>query len=111
MAMTEIDFPKLMATLKEKLPVLKGVDFEAVDREERLAGNAAVNVTMTPSFQIRLAARAIDVNPHDLKALPLKQYNRINLEVTRFLFADLETEETLSKSFETLPPSSENTGA
>lgn len=111
MAVTETNFPKLISTLKENLNKLKGVDFEAVEREERSAGNISINASMTPSFQSRLAARALGVNPHDLKDLPLKQYNRINLEVFNFLFGTLDETENPSDTSEALPPTSENTGA
>ena len=102
MAMTD-DFPKLIATLKENLGKLKGVDFEDVERQERNAGNISINASMTPSFQSRLAALALDVNPHDLKELPIKQYNKINLEVFNFLFSTSEEDETPSSSSEAQP--------
>lgn len=103
MAMADIDFPKLISTLKENLTKLKGFDFESVEREERNAGNISINASMTPSFQSRLAARALDVNPHDLKELPLKQYNRVNLEVFNFLFSVSDEDETPSSSSEAQP--------
>ena len=82
--------------LKTKLDNLKGVDFEAAEREERLAGNSSVDVTMSKSFQARLAARALGVNPHEIKELPLKQYSKVVLEVMSFLFGFSVTEETES---------------
>ena len=80
--------------LRKKLDNLKGVDFEAVEKEERTAGNTSVDVTMSKSFQARLAARAMGMNPHEIKELPLKQYSKVVLEVMSFLFASSDTEET-----------------
>ena len=82
--------------LKTKLDNLKGTDFEAVEREERLAGNSSVDVTMSKSFQARLAARALGVNPHEIKELPLREYSKAVLEVMGFLFGSSVTEETES---------------
>lgn len=82
--------------LKTKLDNLKGTDFEAVEREERLAGNSSVDVTMSKSFQARLAARAMGMNPHDIKELPLKQYSKVVLEVMSFLFGSSDIEATES---------------
>lgn len=80
--------------LRKKLDNLKGVDFEAVEKEERIAGNTSVDVTMSKSFQARLAARAMGMNPHEIKELPLRQYSKVVLEVMSFLFASSDTEET-----------------
>lgn len=86
-----------VSNLTEKLEELKGYDFEAVEKEERTAGNIAVNISMTPSFQSRLAARALGVNPHDIKELPLKKYSKVMLEVFSFLFGGSEETEVPPK--------------
>lgn len=80
--------------LKEKLGDLKGYDIEACDKEERAVGNNAVVLNVTPSFQARLAARALGVNPHDIKELPAKKYSQVTSTVMNFLFVDSESEET-----------------
>ena len=78
--------------LKNKLENLKGTDFELVESEERSAGNNSVDVTLSKSFQARLAARALGVTPHEIKNLPLKQYSKVVLTVMSFLFSDMATE-------------------
>jgi len=104
MAIENIDLPKLIETLKEKLDDLTGFDFEDVERQERLAGNTAPNVSFTPSFRTRLAAKALGVNPHDIKELKLKQYTKIDLEVMTFLFGGSEKDETSSSTYEAQLP-------
>ena len=73
--------------LEEKLNTLRGIDFEAAETQERGAGNPAVEITFSKSFQTRIAALALGVNVHDLKALPLKKYLAITNQVSRFLFS------------------------
>lgn len=82
------------SNLKEKLEKLRGVDFEECERDERSAGNNAVDVTLSKSFQARLAAKALGCNPYDIKELPLKKYSKVVMEVMTFLFGTSETEET-----------------
>ena len=97
--MAKIDASKLV----EKLETLRGLDFEAAEAEERAAGNTAVEMTFSKSFQVRLAAKALGENVHDLKSLPLKDYYKITAQVSRFLFAGLEGEETQSANSENSP--------
>ena len=73
--------------LTEKLATLRGLDFEQAEAEERGAGNAAIEMTFSKSFQARLAAKALGVNVNDIKALPLAKYYSITAEVSRFLFS------------------------
>lgn len=89
------------SNLTEKLETLSGLDFEECEREERRVGNTSVDVSLSKSFQARLAARALGVDPFELKGLPLNKYARVTMEVMTFLFADSEKEETpLTKSEE-----------
>lgn len=83
-----------ISELTKKLDDLNGLDFEECEHDERTAGNTSVDVTFSKSFQARLAARALGVNPHDIKELPLKQYSRVTTQVMTFLFSDLGKEET-----------------
>ena len=85
-----------VSNLKEKLNNLTGLDFEECEKEERTAGNNSVDVSLSKSFQARLAARALEVNPYEIKELPLKKYSKVVMEVMTFLFGDLEKEETAS---------------
>ena len=89
-----------ISNLTEKLGELTGLDFEEVEKEERRSGNVSVDVSFTKSFQARLAARALGVNPHDIKELPLNKYARVTTETMAFLFGDSEKEETPSKQSE-----------
>ena len=92
-----------IGNLETKLDALTGRDYEECENEERKSGNNAVDVTLTKSFQARLAARAMGINPHEVKDLPLKQYSKVIMTVMRFLFADLETEETPLNGSEAQP--------
>ena len=71
--------------LREGLNKLTGLDFEAAETAERAAGNAYPILNFSKSFQARLAATALDENVHDLKALPLREYNLLTNEVSNFL--------------------------
>lgn len=90
-----------ISNLAAKLEDLTGVDFEECERDERTAGNNTVDVSLSKSFQARLAARALEVNPHDIKNLPLKKYAQVTLQVMTFLFGNLEKEETPASGSET----------
>lgn len=79
--------------LREKLQNLTGRDFEEVEREERLVGNISPDMSLSKSFQARLAAKALGVNINELKDLPANKYARITLEVFNFLFSNSEEEE------------------
>ena len=77
-----IDYEKL----NEGLNKLTGYDLEACERDERAVNNNYPDLTFSKSFQIRLAARALEVRPDELKNLPLKDYNRVCQMVFGFLF-------------------------
>ena len=81
-----IDFSKL----EEGLSKLTGRDFQAADKACRVAGNVTPFLTTTPEFQTRLAARALNINPNDITDLPIREYNRVLLSVTNFLFGTLD---------------------
>ena len=76
-----------LSKLNEKLLELTGNDFDAVEAQERAAGNAAFEISLSKSFQARLAARALGVNVYDFKAMGLRDYSRACLDVQNFLFA------------------------
>lgn len=82
-----IDLEKLDAGLNK----LRGYDMEEAESAERAAGNTFVNLSLTKSFQARLAAKALQMNPHDLKELPLKEYNDVCNRVFLFLFGGATT--------------------
>ena len=88
--------------LTEKLESLRGLDFEAAETQERAAGNSAIEMSFSKSFQARLAAKALGVNIHDIKALPMKEYFKITNAVSRFLYNGSESEETASNTSEQL---------
>ena len=71
--------------LREGLNKLTGHDFEFAEAMERAAGNAYPIINFSRSFQARLAASALDMNVHDIKNLPLKEYTALTNEVSNFL--------------------------
>lgn len=83
-----IDLKKLDAGLNK----LTGYDLEAIEKEERMTGNNSVELTLSKSFQARLAAKVLDMNVHDLKGLPLREYNQICAATFAFLFATSDAE-------------------
>ncbi len=89
-----------ITNLTEKLDALRGLDFEQAETEERAAGNSAIEMSFSKSFQARLASKALGENVHDIKELPLKEYYKITNAVSRFLFSDLESAETASDNSE-----------
>lgn len=76
-----LDMEKLQAGLDK----LTGHDLEAVTIAERRAGNQAVQLDASKSFQARLAAKALDMNLDDLRSLPLLDYNAACVAVFVFL--------------------------
>ncbi|MBD3878219.1 MAG: hypothetical protein SR1Q5_00835 [Quinella sp. 1Q5] len=76
-----IDFKKL----EEGLNKLSGYDLLSLEQEERIAGNTTLELSTSKSFQARLAAKALNMNVHDLKALPLREFNAVCLQVFSFL--------------------------
>ncbi len=89
-----VDFNKL----DEGLNNLRGLDFEQAESQERAAGNNFPEVTFSKSFQARLAARALGMNVHDLKALPLRDYSQVCQRTFNFLFSTSEKETQSEKS-------------
>ncbi len=81
-----IDTTKLEAGLAK----LKGHDLIALEKEERLTGNTALELTTSKSFQVRVAARALGVNPHDLLDLPINESNAICIQTFGFLNKPVE---------------------
>ena len=72
--------------LDEGLNKLRGYDMEEAESAERAAGNTFVNLSLTKSFQARLAAKALQMNVHDLKELPIKEYDAACQRVFLFFF-------------------------
>ena len=79
-----------ISKLEDGLSKFTGRDFQNADKACRVAGNVTPFLTTTPEFQSRLAARALNMNPNDITDLPIKEYNRILLTVTNFLFGTLD---------------------
>lgn len=77
--------------LNEGLKNLTGLDYEIAEKSERENRNMTPLINFSTSFQIRLAAKALGTNPHEIKALPIKEYTLIANTVSNFLFSD-ETE-------------------
>lgn len=75
--------------LENKLAGMTGHDFEELERDERDAGNRMADVINSRSFMARIAARALQCNPGDVKDLPLKQYVELTTRVNNFLLSDL----------------------
>ena len=85
--------------LEDKLNSLTGADFEAAQKNFKLKNPNFVGVTQLESaFQIELAAMALGINANELKALPLRKYNKILRVVNSFLFTDSDEDETVEKS-------------
>ena len=78
-----MDMEKLEAGLKK----LRGYDLIELEKEERLTGNNALELSTSKSFQARLAARALGVNPHDLMELPANEFNQVCIRTFGFLNA------------------------
>ncbi|MBR2775186.1 MAG: hypothetical protein IKD73_09405 [Selenomonadaceae bacterium] len=76
-----IDYKKLEAGLNK----LTGFDLLTLEQEERMAGNKTLELSTSKSFQARLAAKALDMNVHDLYQLPLKEFNTVCVYVFGFL--------------------------
>ena len=82
-----------MIDLKElwtKLEGLTGNDFESAEMQERQSGNRAADLSSTRSFQARLAAYALKINPHEIKNLSLSEYWNVTTVVGNFLFKESE---------------------
>ena len=77
-----IDLQKLQSNLQN----LRGLDFEEAESAERAAGNNFPMISFSASFQARLAARALEMNVHDLRELPIKDYDAATRAVFNFLF-------------------------
>ena len=72
--------------LDEGLDKLTGLDFEAAEKNARSLGDTTPVIQLSSKFQTELAATALDVNPNEIKALPLKKFNQILSKVQNFLY-------------------------
>jgi hypothetical protein len=73
--------------LNEGLKNLKGIDYEAAEKSERAAGNMTPLMNFSTAFQVRLAAKALGTNPHEIKSLPINEYTLIANATSNFLFS------------------------
>lgn len=80
--------------LEDKLKALTGNDFESCEKIERATGNSAVEISLSKAFQARLGAQALGLNVHDIKALPLNEYQKFTSRVMTFLFQPSDSDET-----------------
>lgn len=78
--------------IEEGLKNLKGIDYEAAEKAERNSGNMMPLINFSTGFQIRLAAKALGTNPHEIKSLPINEYNLIANTTSNFLFSSSESE-------------------
>ena len=96
---------------REKLLNLSGLDFEECEKQERETGNYNADVTYSKSFQARLAAKALNMNPHDLKGLKLAEYVPIITVTSNFLLGTLGEAVQPTQSEEPAGNSQEQAGA
>jgi len=92
-----------ISNLPEKLKTLSGIDFEEAEKDEITAGNKALDVTLTRSYAIRIAAKALNVKPLELKKLPVLEYLAVVRQVNNFLVSGLELDKTLFTALDNLP--------
>ena len=78
-----IDMEKLQSGLEK----LRGLDLEECEAAERAAGNNFPELSFSKSFQARLAAKALEMNVHDLKEMSLKDYDSACRAIFNFLFS------------------------
>lgn len=81
-----------LTTLTEKLSALTGTDMEAAEREARLMGDSALELSISKCYQCILAAKALGVPPDDLRALPARKYQKIVSTVLIFLSSATDEE-------------------
>ena len=82
-----------MQKLNEGLEKLSGADLIECDNIERSQGNMTPIISFSSSYQLRIAAIALNTTPADLEVLPARQLNRILLTVNRFLLGNLDDEQ------------------
>lgn len=80
--------------LEEQLKTLTGRDFEEAEKEERRAGNTTPMIQFTSGFLSRLGARALGVNPHEIKNMPLNEYTDFIVRTSNFLYSGSESDTT-----------------
>lgn len=91
----------VMKQLAEGLEKLTGVELIECDQLERQRGNVTPVISTSGAYQLRIAAIALNTDPHELQRLPARKLQRILIEVNHFLLANLDEEEiVLPKSEE-----------
>lgn len=85
--------------LETKLETLTGFDFEEAESIERQTGNNTPMISLSSPFIIRLAAKALETTPQDLKALKIAEYNDVVARTSNFLFGT-SARKILSKKLE-----------
>lgn len=94
----KIDFDELQNQLQN----LTGKDFIEAEKEARNTGDVMPMITFSTNFQIRLAARALKLNPREMENLPLNQYAKVASTVSNFIFSsEAESEGTEEQSQKT----------
>lgn len=106
-------FPWLNAETPSKLAAglekLTGNDYEQAERMETAAGNVNPSLVFSKGFQARLAAIALGVPAPEFKSLPIREYNRLTLQVFNFLFGSSEEESESGGSTERLQSAAPST--
>ena len=88
--------------LQKQLQNLTGRDFMEAEKEARSTGDVMPLITFSTGFQIRLAARALKLNPREMETLPLNQYAKVASTVSNFIFgSEAEPEEAAEQSQKT----------
>lgn len=91
-----VDYKKLNQNLNK----MTGYDYEKAEEEARMLGAQILDVALSKTFHAVLAAKALGVPPDDIRALPLREYQRVTNTVGSFLFggADQDAEALQEKS-------------
>lgn len=78
--------------LKEKLPTLRGYEFEQAENACRRSGDLTPDIAFSKNFCIRLAAKAMRMKIEELQKLNICEYNLVAATVSNFLFGNLAQE-------------------
>lgn len=78
----QVDYSKLHDGLNR----LSGRELLLAEQAERNTGNKMAELSLSKSFQARLAALALEVPVDDLKELPLREFNLVTSTVFTFLY-------------------------
>ena len=73
--------------LTQGLSQLNGYDYEDAERQLRLLGDNSPEPTFSKRFQAILAAKALHIVPDEIRALPMREYASVTLQVFDFLLS------------------------